>query len=337
MTIVCTRSPPVAPGTSEFGPESTLPLVTVLTPSFNQRGLLAECLDCVATQTYPEVEHIVVDGGSRDGTVELLQSWATGSRRMFLSEPDGGMYDALNKGLGLARGELLTYLNCDDLYFPYSLEALVEGWQRTGADVVFGDMVRAYEDGRVVFKLQPAFDRGFYGFYYQLAQPTALWTVELAGRLGGFDASLRFGGDADFFLRAGALGARFAKVDEVVCLERHGAACLSAAHRTQHRGELAAAAARAGVWRGSAEKAVMGPLRVLRGLARQLALSASFTRERRLPSAVRWQRFLASGCLDQLHVGNLLLNVLPAPLLRRKRSAGVLDWGAIQSAREGEK
>jgi glycosyltransferase involved in cell wall biosynthesis len=310
---------------------SSGPLVTVVTPSLNQKELLAQCLGSVGSQEYERVQHIVVDGGSSDGTLELLGRWESPPDRTFLSEPDQGMYDALNKGMRMAEGDLLAYLNCDDLYFPHSLRALVEVQTAGRWDVVFGDMARCYVDGRIVLKFQPSHDRGFYGYYYQMAQPATLWTRSLFTRLGGFDPRYRLAGDTDFFLRAANAGARFGRIDEVVCVERHAPGCLSAAFRQKHREEVALAVSRHGVWRGPWERSVLGPLRVARALARQSALAVAFARSYRSPSPRRWCRFIGSGYLSQLSSLRLLANIVPAPLLREKRSVGRLDWASPPS------
>jgi glycosyltransferase involved in cell wall biosynthesis len=93
----------------------------------------------VAAQTYPNVEHIVVDGGSTDGTIEIVEAFESSHALRWISEPDGGMYEAVNKGLRLARGALLAYVNSDDMYLPWSVEVAAEQLSR-GADLVFGDM-----------------------------------------------------------------------------------------------------------------------------------------------------------------------------------------------------
>ena len=306
---------------------SSLPLVTIVTPALNQARMLADCLACVAAQTYPNIEHIVVDGGSTDGSVELLGRSACDPRRRYLSEPDRGMYDALNKGFHMATGEFFAYLNCDDVYLPYALEVLVAAHTRTGADVVYGDMLRVYDDGRVVFKLQPAWDPGFYGCYYQLAQPSTLWTRQLFETLGGFDSTYRYAGDTDFFLRAAAIGARFARVDEVVCVERHRAGSLSASFRERHQQEIR-----------NAVRSRFGPtgvrvgqdaVRIIRAMGRQAMLAAQFGRAFRSASPRRWARFLDGAYLASLSPAKLLLNVLPAPFLPRKLSTGRLRPGTL--------
>src|SRR6266511_2126965 len=101
------------------------PLVSIITPALNRVETLGTCLASVASQTYEPIEHIVVDGGSTDGTVEMLGGYRASHRFQWISRPDDGMYDAINKGISLAHGDVLAYLNSDDLYLPWSVEVAV--------------------------------------------------------------------------------------------------------------------------------------------------------------------------------------------------------------------
>ena len=107
-------------------PPATPPLVSVITVVRNGKATIQRCIESVLAQTYRAVEHIIVDGNSTDGTVELLRSH--GARiGPWISEPDSGIYDALNKGLGLARGEYYIPLGCDDALLPTAAQDLVAG------------------------------------------------------------------------------------------------------------------------------------------------------------------------------------------------------------------
>jgi glycosyltransferase involved in cell wall biosynthesis len=104
-----------------------LPTITIVTPCLNAAGTLAECLASVRSQGYPNLEHVVVDGGSTDGTVELLEA-AEGVR--FISESDEGRPDAANKGVRMATGEVIGFLNADDRYEAGTLTAVAEAFAR---------------------------------------------------------------------------------------------------------------------------------------------------------------------------------------------------------------
>ena len=109
------------------------PLVSVITPSFNQARFLAETLRSVGAQDYESVEHIVVDGGSTDGTLEILRAW--GGR--WISEPDEGQASAIAKGISMSRGDVIGWLNSDDVYLDGAISKAVP--RLADADLVYGD------------------------------------------------------------------------------------------------------------------------------------------------------------------------------------------------------
>lgn len=194
-------------------------LVSVVTPVLDRRETIEACLASVAGQTYAEVEHIVVDGGSTDGTLDVLRRWEPKIR--WISEPDTGMYNAINKGLRLTSGSVVAYLNSDDLYLPYSVEAAVDALAR-GSDLVFGDLgVLTRERDPVGFYPQfyRDFDLNHYTHFATLAQPTVFWTRDLFDRVGGFDESYRLLGDCEYWLRAAVQGARIEHVDEILAVQ----------------------------------------------------------------------------------------------------------------------
>jgi len=194
-------------------------LVSIVTPVLNRRETLRTCLRWVAEQTYPNIEHIVIDGGSTDGTIELLQEWEP--RITWISEPDTGMYNAINKGLAMTTGEVVAYVNSDDLYLPYSVEVAVEALSG-GPDMVFGDLgVLTRERDPVGFYPQfyRDFDLNHYTHFATLAQPTVFWTRSLMQRTGTFDESYRLLGDCEYWLRAAVKGARITHLDEILAVQ----------------------------------------------------------------------------------------------------------------------
>jgi glycosyltransferase involved in cell wall biosynthesis len=218
------------------------PLVSVITPTLNSARTLELTLASVAAQTYPHIEHIVVDGGSTDETLDVLRQFRSTVPLRWLSEPDDGMYAAINKGLRLARGGILSYLNGDDLYFPWSVERAVAALRSTGSDVAFGDvLVLVRRGGRAQWaKIQfyPSFHPRIYAHEVNMGQPSVFWRRQVSDTVGGFDERMRYAGDFEYWLRTGTAGFRYTHVREglAVAVEHEGA--LSTIHAEELRAEI---------------------------------------------------------------------------------------------------
>jgi glycosyltransferase involved in cell wall biosynthesis len=129
--------------------EASAPLISIITPVFNGASYLRETIESVLNQTYPHVQYIVVDGGSTDGTVEIIKAF--GNRiDTFISEPDNGMYDALAKGLELARGDVIAYLNAGDYYHPAALSVVAEIMGKHSVPWLTGMRVFYNENSQVI-------------------------------------------------------------------------------------------------------------------------------------------------------------------------------------------
>lgn len=115
--------------------------ISIITIVYNNRETIADAIESVLGQTYPDIEYIVVDGQSTDGTVEIVRSY--GDRiSVFVSEPDGGLYDAINKGIGMASGEVVGLLHSDDLFYASDVVAkIVESFQNNKTDSIYGDLL----------------------------------------------------------------------------------------------------------------------------------------------------------------------------------------------------
>jgi hypothetical protein len=290
---------------------SDQPLVSVVTPTLNRADFLAAALDSVAAQTYPNVEHIVVDGGSSDGTPDLLAR-RTSPRLRWISEPDSGMYAAVNKGMRLAEGTMLAYLNSDDLYFPWTIECAVAGLQETGADVVFGDLVRwrPGERGAGLAVYGP-FSRSYLRRHGSLAQPTVFMHRRVLDQIGNFDESLQHVADCDYWMRASSRF-RIAKVNEVLAVERDHPGAKRIAAAAEVAAELAIVRSRHGA--GRPELPVLavraGMALALRAQIARLALAVARGRAGSR-GAGPWSKYAASDLGARTSVGHLWASLLP--------------------------
>ncbi|WP_018619581.1 glycosyltransferase family 2 protein [Spirosoma luteum] len=134
--------------------------VSIITVVYNGASFIKDCIESILNQTYPDIEYIIIDGKSTDGTVEIVQAYGTKIAH-FISEPDKGLYDAMNKGIRLATGEVIGLLNADDFYrHNRVIENMVATFERTGSDAVYGDML--YVDRNDPKKLKRYWRSGWY-------------------------------------------------------------------------------------------------------------------------------------------------------------------------------
>ena len=211
------------------------PLVSIVTPVLDRVDTMTACFASVASQTYRPIEHIVVDGGSTDGTLELLTAHRPSHPYRWISEPDSGMYEAINKGLSMAHGDVLAYLNSDDLYLPWSVEVAVRALRQPEVDLIYGDMgvLRPGTNGRpgrFGIYFYPRFDLRHYAFVDSMGQPTVFWRRALTERIGVFDTRYNLIGDCEYWLRAALSGATLRHVPELIALQVEHGATLRATH-----------------------------------------------------------------------------------------------------------
>jgi glycosyltransferase len=203
--------------------------VTVITVCFNSAASIAATLDSVAAQTHRPIEHIVVDGSSTDDTVAIVRARGAHVARL-ISEPDRGIYDAMNKGLALATGDLIGFLNADDEFaHPDVVASIARAAQSDpAADAVYGDIVyvRADRPDEVLrYWRSGEFRRSRLYFGWMPPHPTFYLRAARLAQIGRFDDQLRIAADYDFILRSlSRPNARAAYVRDVLVRMRAGGA-----------------------------------------------------------------------------------------------------------------
>lgn len=177
-----------------------LPLVTILTVCWNSAKTIEQTIKSVRAQTYGNIEHVIVDGASSDATLDIIRRYEDGIA-YYVSEPDKGLYYAMNKAIELAQGDFILILNSDDWYVPDCVEALVAAQKETRADFVSGMANYVDEHGKFM-RLQPnfSFDGNMY-FMMPLRHETMLLSRDIYNRVGGFDLNYRVIADRDFTTR----------------------------------------------------------------------------------------------------------------------------------------
>jgi len=199
---------------------------SIITPTFNSRDTLGLAMESVLSQEGVDLEYLIVDGGSTDGTVELIRDYAArDSRIRWMSEPDRGIADAFNKGIGMATGEWVGITNSDDRLAAGALAPVAEAARRNpAADVIHGDMLRFDEQGRPMFVLKPLdLERAIWR-QMPLNHPATFVAREVYRRCGGFDATLHYSMDYDLVLRLYREGCCFVYLPVVLAEMAYGGA-----------------------------------------------------------------------------------------------------------------
>jgi glycosyltransferase involved in cell wall biosynthesis len=179
-----------------------LPLVTIITPSYNQGRFIEETILSVLTQDYPNIEYIVMDGGSTDHTLDILRKYE--DRLSWYSEKDKGQTDAINKGLRLAKGEILAYLNSDDTYLPGAITRAVQYLTSENPDLqfVYGEGYHITAEGEIIerYPTKP-YDFQYLAETCYICQPTTFWKRDVIEKIGLFDENLYYAMDYDYWIR----------------------------------------------------------------------------------------------------------------------------------------
>ena len=183
---------------------NTQPLVTIVTPSFNQAAYIEQTIKSVLNQDYRPIEHLIIDGGSTDGTLEILKRYEDHVR--WISEPDCGQGDAINKGFRQATGSILAWLNADDLFTSGALKTVVAHFQANPQSYfVYGDSLAINEKGRSYGRRAHVAPCNFETLLNKgdfIVQPSAFWRAELWRDVGELDVNWRYVLDYDYWLRA---------------------------------------------------------------------------------------------------------------------------------------
>jgi glycosyltransferase involved in cell wall biosynthesis len=197
------------------------PTVSVITPSFNQGQFIEETILSIKKQDYPHIEHIVVDGGSSDDTLALLRKYDKDIT--WVSEPDNGQTHAINKGIRMARGDIITYLNSDDIVLPCAVSAVVEAFTRNPeVDFIYGDyMIIDTRGNHLLSRKTIGYDKNILLYGRALiSQPASFFRRNVIDRIGYFDESYDFCMDIEFWLRAVVKGIKFHRINYSLAAQR---------------------------------------------------------------------------------------------------------------------
>lgn len=207
------------------------PRISVITPCLDRQALIGETVESVIAQDYPDVEHIIVDGGSTDGTLDTLSRY---SHLRVISGPDKGPFDALNKGIAIATGMIVGILNSDDVYPPGTLHRVAAAFSKGNADMIVGKAAFfRWHHGEIGHPLDEFGERPA----DHLTLEGVLWDAPMIEgrflnarvyeRIGTYDAGYRLGADLDFVIRLALAEVSTEYLDEVVYLYRRHSGSLT--------------------------------------------------------------------------------------------------------------
>jgi glycosyltransferase involved in cell wall biosynthesis len=202
----------------------TKPLVSIVTPSFNQAQYLEQTILSVLEQDYRNIEYLVVDGGSTDGSPEIIQRYAP-RLAWWISEPDRGQTDAINKGFSHAKGDILAWLNSDDTYQPEAISRAMDYLQsHPEAGMVYGDANLIDARGEIIGKFparQTDYRRLQRGFVH-IPQQAAFFRSSLWKQVGPLDPSFYFAMDYDLWVRLARISELHYRPDRWANFRLHG-------------------------------------------------------------------------------------------------------------------
>jgi glycosyltransferase involved in cell wall biosynthesis len=200
-----------------------LPLFSIVTPSFNQARFIGEALESVQLQNYDNYEHLIVDGMSTDGTLDILRSQTTdkrGNNILWVSELDSGQSEALNKGFRWANGEIVGWLNSDDRYRPRCFEFVAKAFEdNPNVDIVYGDYRVISEVGETLaIRREIAFSAFVLMYHHALYIPTTatFFRRRVFEQDNWLDEKLQYAMDLDFFIRLSERGYRFMHIPRIL-------------------------------------------------------------------------------------------------------------------------
>lgn len=192
--------------------------ISIITITYNSAKTLQRALESVQSQTYKDIEHVIVDGASTDGTKELVEAYAKAHKNVrWVSEPDEGIYNALNKGIQMATGDVIGFLHSDDmLYSSECIEHIAAAFEQGGTQVVYGDLQYSH-GGKVVRRWKSnVFHPRSLKYGWMPPHPTVYVRREVYEQVGKYDEWFRISADYDMMLRIFTAGYKAQYLPEVL-------------------------------------------------------------------------------------------------------------------------
>jgi glycosyltransferase involved in cell wall biosynthesis len=196
--------------------EKEFPRITIITPTYNQGNFIEETILSVIDQQYPNLEYIIIDGGSTDNTVEIIKKYEQ-YLSYWISEKDSGQSSAINKGLKIATGSIINWLNSDDIMTPGCLHAVAAYFnQNPGVGMVYGNIILFNKDKELPNHAFKASQLHYYT-HITIPQPAGFFSKKIIDTVGLIDEQIHFCMDSDLYVRAALVGFKFVQVPDIFC------------------------------------------------------------------------------------------------------------------------
>ncbi|HIE16114.1 MAG TPA: glycosyltransferase [Bacteroidales bacterium] len=190
---------------------------SIIMASYNQGEFIEQAIKSVLNQTYKNFELIIIDGMSTDNTPDIINKYKSHSNVKVIQEKDKGLYHARNKGLLLATGDIISFLNSDDYYEPDSLKEIYNVFNNNEVDIVYGITKAVDKEGNFLWNMgQPFNKKKFISHFKTIPDPSTFFKSINLSLIGLYDTSLRFGGDGDFWQRCINLNLSFYFYDKTI-------------------------------------------------------------------------------------------------------------------------
>ena len=275
-----------------------LPIVSIVTPTLDSAEFISDHLACIAAQTYPNIEHVFVDGASVDTTLALINEYAETRNVKVISRPDNSPGEAINGGLKIINGQIVMLMASDDLIFPWTVQVAVDYLlAHQDVDVVHGDWLSwDVVDDAWHLRLNPPFNRGFMGRTQPVAVLATFFRRRVLDEIGDLDNSYRHANDLEFMLRA-TKGRKVGSINEIfgIFRKRPGAINLSEGSGDGIRREVAEIQTRHLNSVGRVFKLLKIRDRIYGAMYRRLSLMRILSASKRTgaPRKGRWVEFLS--------------------------------------------
>jgi glycosyltransferase involved in cell wall biosynthesis len=199
------------------------PLVSIITVVFNGKTHIEQSIKSVLAQTYSNIEYIIIDGASTDGTIDIIKKYEA-NISIFISEKDSGIYNAMNKGLKLAKGDIIAILNADDYYYPETIQLIVDKFAESQPDVVYGNITKLREfSGQEYFKeVQPNIE--LMEQTMPIFHPATFIKKQVYDEVGVFNETYQLSADYDLIYRIYKADRQFEYINKALTVFRIGGA-----------------------------------------------------------------------------------------------------------------